>query len=265
MQEEQDKERRLALDRLLQIRAQVKKDNRLPSLLVRPFVLHRFRQTERMLEASLDPEISVRSFTYTVSFTRKGGHIQRVVTTETELPPQVIDILSEQAPAQEDVSGYEALKALTAQSQAALQSGDVVTAARLASELLARNTDRTSWNYGNVIHGANQILGLAALHTGDTGAAREYLLAAGRTPGSPQLDSFGPTMTLAQALLRQGEREVVLTYLDDVARFWASPKKTKNLIDSVLGRVLSGRNANSIKAWKAAIQRGEVPNLNRIV
>ena len=45
---------------------------------------------------------------------------------------------------------------------------------------------------------------------------------AGRTPGSPQLNSFGPNMLLAKELLEKGEREKVLVYFALCAKFWQS-------------------------------------------
>ena len=57
---------------------------------------------------------------------------------------------------------------------------------------------------------------------GDIERAKEHLLAAGNTSGSPQLNSFGPNMTLAKELLEQGERDVVLEYFRLCAKFWKS-------------------------------------------
>ncbi|HVW10013.1 MAG TPA: hypothetical protein VHC90_15600 [Bryobacteraceae bacterium] len=73
---------------------------------------------------------------------------------------------------------------------------------------------------GNAIHAGHSVLGLVALHSGDTGTAREELLAAGRTPGSPQLDSFGANMLLASELLKKGERDTVLEYFELCRKFW---------------------------------------------
>ncbi|MEM8947647.1 MAG: RNA polymerase subunit sigma-24, partial [Planctomycetota bacterium] len=37
---------------------------------------------------------------------------------------------------------------------------------------------------------------------------------------SPQMDSFGPNMTLAKELLEKGEKEVVLEYFELCRTFW---------------------------------------------
>jgi hypothetical protein len=76
--------------------------------------------------------------------------------------------------------------------------------------------------YGNAVHHGNLILGRLALLAGDTAGAKSYLLAAGKTPGSPQLNSFGPNMALAQELLEVGESQVVLEYFALCAVFWKS-------------------------------------------
>jgi tetratricopeptide (TPR) repeat protein len=77
-----------------------------------------------------------------------------------------------------------------------------------------------NWNYGNAIHAGHTVLGLVALHNGELSIAVAELEKSGETPGSPQLGSFGPTMQLAKALLRNGETEAVLAYLQQCRAFW---------------------------------------------
>ncbi|HEV3240561.1 MAG TPA: RNA polymerase subunit sigma-24, partial [Casimicrobiaceae bacterium] len=50
--------------------------------------------------------------------------------------------------------------------------------------------------------------------------AKQFLLKAGATRGSPQLDSFGPNMSLAKDLLEKGERDTVLQYFELCRKFW---------------------------------------------
>lgn len=76
------------------------------------------------------------------------------------------------------------------------------------------------WNYGNAIQDYNLVLGRLALKAGDVETAKKRLLAAGHSPGSPQMDTFGPNMSLAQDLLAKGEKEVVLAYFDLCQKFW---------------------------------------------
>ena len=70
-----------------------------------------------------------------------------------------------------------------------------------AIELLNSATDPKDWNYGNAIFFGNMVQGQVALRRGDLDAARSRLLSSGNTPGSPQLNSFGPNMSLARDLL----------------------------------------------------------------
>lgn len=77
-----------------------------------------------------------------------------------------------------------------------------------------------NWNYGNAIHDGHLVLGMVALGRGERSEAVAQLRRAGATPGSPQLDTFGPSMLLADALARAGETAAVLGYLEDCRRFW---------------------------------------------
>lgn len=98
-----------------------------------------------------------------------------------------------------------------------------------------------SWNYGNAIHDGHMVLGQVALSKGDKKAAVEHLLKAGKTPGSPQLNSFGPNMTLARKLIAQGETETVFTYFDECRKFW----KLHN---------------GDLDAWKQEVKDGKMPD-----
>jgi hypothetical protein len=104
--------------------------------------------------------------------------------------------------------------------------GDHGTAERFAREALAVAPDyRDDWNYGNAIHDGHMVLGRVALARGDLHEAKRRLLRAGRTPGSPQLVSFGPNVSLARDLLDVGERETVLEYLRLCRAFWKSERR----------------------------------------
>ncbi|WP_184194622.1 hypothetical protein [Armatimonas rosea] len=149
---------------------------------------------------------------------------------------------------------------LYGKAQQALKAGDIPGASKLAREVLQKNTDKKAWYYGNLVYEANQLLGLVALREGKVAAAKSYLLAAGKTPGSPQLSSFGPTMTLAQELLKKGEKQAVLDFLDEVAAFWATPKPGQ---PASLKALMDG-HAAQLRQWKAEIRAGKQPTLNRV-
>lgn len=98
-----------------------------------------------------------------------------------------------------------------------------------------------NWNYGNAVQDFNLVFGLLALKKGDVEAAKARLLAAGRSPGSPQMDSFGPNMSLAKALLEKGEKKVVLEYFELCAKFWKT-------------------HLSDLDLWKRDVEEGRVPD-----
>jgi hypothetical protein len=85
------------------------------------------------------------------------------------------------------------------------------------------------------------VLGRIALKQGNVEEAGRYLLAAGRTPGSPQLNSFGPNWNLAQDLVGRGDRTSVLAYLELCRTFW---KLEKGRLDSYAATIRSGGTPN---------------------
>lgn len=130
---------------------------------------------------------------------------------------------------------------LTKAAPAAFVAGDHAKAEALARQLLAESESwKENWNYGNAIHAANLVLGRVALARGETAEARKFLVAAGRTPGSPQLNTFGPDMLFASEMLEKGERAVVVEYFDLCLKFW--------------------KKESRIAEWRAAIARNEAPD-----
>jgi len=98
---------------------------------------------------------------------------------------------------------------------------DVNKAKELAEEFLNLATvEPKDWNYGNAIHIANMVLGQVALRSGDIEKAEAYLIKSGETPGSPQLNTFGPNMSLAKELLEAQRLDVVLEYFKQCSNFW---------------------------------------------
>ena len=121
----------------------------------------------------------------------------------------------------------------------AFDAGETEKARTYANKLLEQATEHTGqWNYGNAIHDGNVILGRIALREGKVVEAKEYLLSAGKTPGSPQLNSFGPTMTLARELADKGEKETVLAYFKLCRAFW---KMGGERLDAWTDALASGR------------------------
>jgi hypothetical protein len=72
-------------------------------------------------------------------------------------------------------------------------------------------------------------------------AAKRELLLAGATPGSPQLDSFGPNMSLAKGLLEQDQTDTVVEYFGLCATFWDLER-------------------GNLKRWSILAKAGEIPD-----
>ena len=100
---------------------------------------------------------------------------------------------------------------------------------------------KDDWDYGNAVHTANLVLGRIALAAGDIDEAKRLLLLAGKTPGSPQLESFGPDMLFAKELLEKGEKDVVIQYFTLCSAFW---------------KMDDGKLAQ----WKTEVQDNEIPD-----
>jgi tetratricopeptide (TPR) repeat protein len=100
-------------------------------------------------------------------------------------------------------------------------AGDLDGAKAAARKVLsvAKNY-KNDWNYGNAIYYGHSVLGRVALSEDQIESAKRHLLQAGATPGSPQLNSFGPPMDLAQELLQRGERDTVIQFLRLCQKFW---------------------------------------------
>ena len=126
-------------------------------------------------------------------------------------------------------------------AKAAWAAGDRGAARERAERVLAALPEqKRDWDYGNVLHEMEILLGRVALEEGDLEKADLHLLRAAATPGSPQLDSFGPDWTLASDLLERGRREAVSTYVLRVEKFWES-----------------GRD--QLQEWKRLLAAGQTP------
>jgi len=107
----------------------------------------------------------------------------------------------------------------------ALASHDTNRALEIGDELIgqAEELDDYGWGaYGDLVHLGHIIRGYALLEREDLAGAAAELRAAGDTPGSKVLASFGPDIRLAWELLRRGQDEAVLDYFHDVAQFWST-------------------------------------------
>jgi hypothetical protein len=118
-----------------------------------------------------------------------------------------------------------------------MDAGALDKAAAYANELLQLSD---SPNRGQAIHDGNMVLGLISLKQGDIDGAKTHLLESGKSTGSPVLDSFGPNMKLAKALLEKGEKDVVLEYFAQCKVFWKM-------------------GASKLEEWTAEVRKGAIP------
>jgi hypothetical protein len=100
---------------------------------------------------------------------------------------------------------------------------------------------KDDWNYGNAIHDGNMMLGRLELLGNNVERAKEYLIKAGQTTGSPQLNTFGPNVSLANDLLLMKERDIVIRYLELCRKFWEMGE-------------------DKLNKWEAEINEGRIPD-----
>ncbi|MEI6277995.1 MAG: hypothetical protein WCQ16_01270 [Verrucomicrobiae bacterium] len=110
---------------------------------------------------------------------------------------------------------------LGAAAKEEFNKGNIGDAKKYATELSTLTPKYTkNWNYGNAIQDSNLVLGRIAIRDGNIEAAKVYLSEEAKSPGSPQMDSFGPNVSLAKDLLEKGETEVVVSYFTACKIFW---------------------------------------------
>lgn len=116
---------------------------------------------------------------------------------------------------------YSRWVSLDEAAELAYKIKDYEGAKNYALESLSLSSSHISdWNYGNSIHNSNMTRGRISLRNGDLNKAKDYLLASAKSPGSPQLATFGPSLKLADELLQNNESTAVLSYLHSISRFW---------------------------------------------
>jgi hypothetical protein len=129
-------------------------------------------------------------------------------------------------------------------AKAAYAASDWARAERYANQALEAAKSGVFWWTGDAIHQGNIVLGRLALRRQDVEAARRFLLAAGKTPGSGTLSSLGPNMALARDLLERGDSATVVLYLEECGQFWAG-------------------NRGKLAEWIALVKAGLKPDFGR--
>ena len=124
-------------------------------------------------------------------------------------------------------------------AKSAFAAGEIEKARRYAAQLLAEAESVS--RPANHIHRGHTILGRIALLEGKNDEAKDHLLSSAKIEGSPNLNSFGPNMSLAKDLLDQGEQEIVVTYFELCGKFWK-------------------RGADQLADWTALVKGGRTPD-----
>jgi hypothetical protein len=136
--------------------------------------------------------------------------------------------------------GSSRLRFLPRMAKLALWLGETDKAAGYASEALRLTLPPQVDPFdtsADAIHDANMVTGVLALRRGDIEGAKQCLLASARTRGSLELRQLGPNLTLADELLKKGEREAVIQYLDHCRSFWAQGQR---LVDKWVTEIRDG-------------------------
>ena len=133
---------------------------------------------------------------------------------------------------------YQRFTMMTRVARTAFSAKEYEKAQSYAAELINLAPQyKYDWNYGNALHDGHMVLGRIAVKNGDITEAKNHLNLAGKSPGSPQLNSLGPNMSLANDLINAGEKEVVIEYLIDCKKFW---KRNDGRLDSWIASIRGG-------------------------
>jgi tetratricopeptide (TPR) repeat protein len=136
----------------------------------------------------------------------------------------------------------ERFYALNDAAKESLNAGHIQEAKSFAEELQKLMSHyQKDWNYGNAVQDVHIVFGRIAILEGRLDDAKKHLLEAGKTPGSPQLDSFGPNMTLAKELFEKGDRDTVLKYFELCSKFWEM-------------------DFDKLKEWAVDVKKGKLPD-----
>ena len=164
--------------------------------------------------------------------------VQRLHALEKQWPRTPEQVLADMEQERAAPGGLTRVLALPRLAVAALNAGALDKAVAYATEALSAGGG--GGNYGEAVFYGNMVLGQVALRNGDAAGAKNYLIASGKTPGGPGLNSFGPNMSLAKELLERGERDAMLEFLSLCGTFWKSGN-------------------SRLEAWSATVRGGGIP------
>lgn len=140
------------------------------------------------------------------------------------------------------LTGHDRFEVLPGLAKTAFLAGEIDAAQSHARELLQVAPQYTRDRlYGDALYDGYSVMGRVALRHDNLTLARQYLLNAATTPGSPALTQKGPDMTLAKEMLEKQQAPTVLRFFILCRDFWKSD---------------NGRLA----AWSDAVAKHKMPD-----
>ena len=118
--------------------------------------------------------------------------------------------------------------ATTLAMQARYFAGDFASAMAYATSVIALLPWSDREGGIDARYSSRMMLGLVALHNKEVKLAVHSRLLSARISGSAVLDSFGPSILLADHLLKAGLRKFVITFIDECKVFWKNEPTLEN-------------------------------------
>jgi hypothetical protein len=177
------------------------------------------------------------------------------------LPLNAVDAYSQ---VKEDLSvltGVTRNAVLPDAAKLAVRAAALDDAGPYAIELLNSASDPKDWNYGNAIFFGNMVLGQVALRLGNLEDALSFLLLSGSAPGSPQLNSFGPNMSLVKDLLSGVAGADLASGADIPQRRVTSSDVPQTVLEFFdLCQVFWATGGDRLQQWSQQVRVGVVPD-----
>lgn len=122
-----------------------------------------------------------------------------------------------------------------------------------------------NWNFGNAIFYGNMALASVSIQKHDNKSAIKHIILASLTPGSPQLNSFGPfndslyTEPLFE-LFKLGERNSLIEFAQNCKKFLKDSSEKETPENHKLHESVSKWNIDSMDRFINQIQTNQTPD-----
>lgn len=127
---------------------------------------------------------------------------------------------------------------------------------------------KTNWHYGNAIFYGNFYLSYTSLKQKDLSSSLKYLKLASLSPGSPQLNSFGPfnspeIRTHLKALAELKQKKALIEFAENCKKFFVDDKsKTYTEEESKRNELVRRSGLKELNYFIAQITNSEIPDFN---